>query len=130
MTPIEEFKVRMDRLIAKNESLFAAAVKDFRAQYVEALETTVTKQFHVGPIGPGEVTGPVYVNHIPYVPVSELDRMRAALQFYADPANWIDAEWDDGCNTPNAIPAVNQEGAWVCDCGDIARAALGQEPTT
>lgn len=45
-------------------------------------------------------------------------------------SEWIDAEWDDGCNTPNAIPAVNQEGAWVCDCGDIARAALGQEPTT
>lgn len=134
MTPIEEFKVRMDRLIAKNESLFAAAVKDFHAQYLEALEATVTKQFHVGPIGPGEVTGPVYVNHIPYVPASEVERLRAALQFYADPANWIDAKWDDGsldgCITPNAIPAVTQEGAWVCDCGDIARAALEQESTT
>lgn len=93
-------------------------------------EYAPVRSFIAGPIGPCEVTGPVYVNHIPYVPASEVERLRTALQFYADPANWIDAEWDDGCNTPNAIPAVNQEGAWVCDCGDIARAALGQEPTT
>ena len=93
-------------------------------------EYAPVRSFIAGPIGPGEVTGPVYVNSIPYVPASEVERLRAALQFYANSANWIDAEWDDGCNTPNAIPAVNQEGAWVCDCGDIARAALGQEPTT
>lgn len=75
--------------------------------------------------------GPVYINEVPYVPASELDRLRTALQFYADPVNYIDAQWDDGstdgCDTPNAIPAINQDGAWVCDCGDIARAALGPE---
>lgn len=54
--------------------------------------------------------------------------LKRALDFYADPANYIDAKWDDGStdgsDTPNAIPAYSQEGAWVCDCGDIARAAV------
>lgn len=55
--------------------------------------------------------------------------LEKALAFYADPANYIDALWQNGtlelADTPNAIPAVNQEGAWVCDCGDVARAVLG-----
>ncbi len=59
----------------------------------------------------------------------EIEKLRKALMFYADPANYIDAHWPDGStdgsDTPNAIPATCQEGAWVCDCGDAARAALG-----
>lgn len=123
MTPIEEFKVRMDRLIAKNESLFAAAVKDFHAQYLEALEATVTKQFHVGP---GEVTGPVYVNHIPYVPASEVERLRAALEWYGEQAE-ATARHTIVIN-PKALEAIVT--ALSLDAGGRARAALGQESTT
>lgn len=80
-----------------------------------------------------EIVGFQWYGRTPTV-ASELDRLRTALEWYANPANYIDAQWDDGstdgCDTPNAIPAVVQDGVWVCDCGDIARAALGPEPTT
>lgn len=51
--------------------------------------------------------------------------MREALEFYADPNNWIDATW--GCDTdnitPKAVPVLREEGR-PCDCGDTARKAL------
>jgi hypothetical protein len=52
--------------------------------------------------------------------------MRAALEFYADPKNWIDTpSWngDFECITPKAVPVLSEEGR-PCDCGDTARAAL------
>lgn len=53
-------------------------------------------------------------------------RKDAALNFYADPDNWIGTpSWDGdpGCFTPKAIPVTRDEGR-PCDCGDRARAAL------
>lgn len=51
-----------------------------------------------------------------------------ALEFYANPRNWIDTpSWDGDpdCITPKAIPVTDDgDGARPCDCGDTARAAL------
>lgn len=51
-----------------------------------------------------------------------------ALEFYADPKNWVDTpSWDGDpeCITPKAIPVTDDgDGARPCDCGDTARAAL------
>lgn len=59
---------------------------------------------------------------------AEIERLQAALRFYADPKNYVDTpSWDGDptCITPKAIPCSFQdEGARICDCGDIARAAL------
>lgn len=59
---------------------------------------------------------------------SQEDRLREALRFYADPANWIDTppwEGDPEMVTPKAIPVLDDgEGSRPCDCGDTARAAL------
>ncbi len=61
---------------------------------------------------------------------AENARMREALEFYAEPANFLNSppwEEDPECFTPNAVPFTTQEdGAKVCDCGDKARAALGR----
>lgn len=65
--------------------------------------------------------------------IRENERLRIALQFYADPANYMDTpSWDSDpdCITPKAIPMTIEEYSIVCDCGDIARAALGQERRT
>lgn len=66
--------------------------------------------------------------------ISERDTYRAqlaeankALDFYADPKNWIDTpSWDGdtSCITEKAIPVTMQEGSQICDCGDVARRAL------
>lgn len=63
---------------------------------------------------------------------AEVARLRSALQFYANEANWIDTpSWDGDpeCITPKAIP-VNRsdDGGSPCDCGDRARAALEAQP--
>ena len=56
---------------------------------------------------------------------SQLVKCQDALKFYADPDNWIMAEWgDDDTSTEKAIPVVKEDGATFCDCGDRARAAL------
>ncbi|MER9685887.1 hypothetical protein [Mesorhizobium sp. M0139] len=57
----------------------------------------------------------------------ELDAVRKALTFYADPANWVDTpSWDGDpeCITPKAIPVTKEDGQQICDCGDIARKAV------
>jgi len=53
------------------------------------------------------------------------ERLRAAVQFYADPANWVDSpDWDGhDTSTPKSVPVSNEPGR-PCDCGDIAREAL------
>ncbi|RWX70448.1 hypothetical protein EN780_03370 [Mesorhizobium sp. M4B.F.Ca.ET.089.01.1.1] len=57
-----------------------------------------------------------------------LESMVKALKFYADAENWIDTpSWDGDptCVTPKAIPVTKEEdGSRLCDCGDVARAAL------
>lgn len=50
-----------------------------------------------------------------------------ALKFYSDPSNYLDTpSWDGDaeCYTPSAIPVTRQEGSAICDCGNIARAAI------
>jgi len=59
--------------------------------------------------------------------VAEAGRLREALAFYADPANWRDTpSWDGDpdCITPKAIPVDHTQEGSPCDCGDRARAAL------
>ncbi|QRE77357.1 hypothetical protein [Methylobacterium aquaticum] len=60
--------------------------------------------------------------------------MRKALEFYADPKNWIDTpSWDGdpGCITPLAIPIRDEgHGGTPCDCGDTARIALSAADAT
>lgn len=94
-------------------------------------EYAPVRSFIAGPIGPGEVTGPVYVNSIPYVPASEVERLRAALQFYANSAFWNDGGFE---NVPSEHEGVNAievvMPTIMIDQGKTARAALGQEPTT
>lgn len=62
----------------------------------------------------------------------EIEQLRAALEYYANPRNWIDSpSWDGdpGCFTPKAIPVIREvDGSSPCDCGDTARAALAQTP--
>lgn len=63
----------------------------------------------------------------------EVARLRGALEFYANPDNWIDTPpWDGDPEmiTPKAIPVLRSgEDGNPCDCGDVARAALAI-PTT
>jgi hypothetical protein len=66
------------------------------------------------------------------VPVSDAGAvaMREALEFYANPDNWIDTpSWDGdpSCITPKAIPVTSEDGR-PCDCGDRARSALSSLP--
>jgi len=52
--------------------------------------------------------------------------VREALEFYANPDNWINTpSWDGDpeCITPKAIPVTREDGR-PCDCGDTARKAL------
>jgi hypothetical protein len=54
---------------------------------------------------------------------ADAGRLREALEFYAEPANWRAVEWGDDQETPWAIPVLGEAGS-PCDCGDTARAAL------
>jgi hypothetical protein len=57
----------------------------------------------------------------------DVSKLREALQFYADPKNWIDTpSWDGdpSCISPKAIPVLREDGR-PCDCGETARKALG-----
>jgi hypothetical protein len=62
------------------------------------------------------------------VPAADVERMREALEFYADDENWEAFTDEDGNEIHNAVPMASQdeEGGEVfyCDCGDTARAAL------
>lgn len=52
--------------------------------------------------------------------------MRKALEFYANPNNWVDTpSWDGdpSCITPKGVPVVDTMTG-ECDCGETARAAL------
>jgi len=59
---------------------------------------------------------------------NEAEVLRQAVEFYANPKNYIDSpSWDGdpGCFTPAAIPVTDDgDGSRPCDCGDTARAAL------
>ncbi len=58
---------------------------------------------------------------------TEIARLRAGLEFYANPKNYINTpSWDDDpeCITPDAIPVDHSQEGSPCDCGDRARAIL------
>ena len=60
---------------------------------------------------------------------AENERLREALEFYADPENWIDTPaWDGDPEvfTPKAIPVRREDGTFHCDCGDTALSALSR----
>jgi hypothetical protein len=76
--------------------------------------------------GPGELTGPVYVNGVPYVPATELKRLRTALEWYGEQAE-ASARHTIVIN-PKALEAIVT--SLSLDAGGRARAALGPEPKT
>ncbi|MGN6773139.1 MAG: hypothetical protein ACTHJQ_25320 [Rhizobiaceae bacterium] len=53
--------------------------------------------------------------------------LRACVEFYANPENWIDTppwDGDPDCITPKAIPVYREDGNQICDCGNHARRTL------
>lgn len=120
MTPIEELCAKLDRLVSKNEALFTAAIKDFRAQYLEAIQTSLTKHPNYTTFGQ-EPTGYVYVDSVPYVPAADYRRLRTVLEWYAEKAQ-ATTQYTLVSND-TALEAVIVELS--LDAGERARAVLG-----
>jgi hypothetical protein len=118
-------QARVEELEAENERLMAALRSAHVAMKIASALPNVYDEYDFSEaISEAEVA----LLSGPSSPVASRADMEAALKFYADPANYINSpSWDGDpeCFTQNCIPVAKQEGSAICDCGDVARAALG-----
>lgn len=109
-----------------NERVAAEPVAAMTTDYLgcEHCSTDIPLIEKIATAGSKGATKVVYLYAAPPAPSVAVK----ALEFYANPENWIDTpSWDGDpdCITPKAIPVIDDgDGARPCDCGDTARDAL------